>query len=159
MVNPLCEEAKDTLAKRKMALAARTPKFIIDGSFEVLVALIGFASLMVIVFDVDDLSDIDGATHHWIVPLWIILMACSLWKIAAGIRSGVMLHITQGSCMVSWMTLALGLLLYVDSRASGLYVIAIGLSMVVISALRSCHYRAVGIALRKARQGRRRRKG
>ena len=159
MVNPLCEEAKETLAKRKMALAARIPKFIIDGSFEVLVALIGLASLIAIVFDVDDLSDIDGTTHHWIVPLWIILMACSLWKVTAGIRSGSMMHITQGSCMVSWMTLALGLLLYVDSRTSGPYVVAIGLSMVVISALRSCHYRAVGIALRRERQRRHWRKG
>ena len=70
-----------------------------------------------------------------------------------------MIRITQGSCMVSWMTLALGLLLYVDSRESGPYVIAIGLSMVVISALRSCHYRAVGIALRRERQRRHWRKG
>ena len=61
--------------------------------------------------------------------------------------------------MVSWVTLALGLLLYVYSRESGPYVVAIGLSMVVISALRSCHYRAVGIALRKARRGRRPWKG
>ena len=159
MVIPLCGEAKETLAQRKMALAARIPEFIINGSFEVLVTLVGLASLIVIIFDVDDLSDIDGATHHWIVPLWIILMACSLWKITAGIRSGTMIHITQGSCMVSWMTLALGLLLYVDSRESGPYVIAIGLSMVIISALRSCHYRAVGIALRRARRGRHWRKG
>ena len=155
----MCEEANKTLAQRKMALAARIPKFVINGPYEALVALVGLASLMAIVFDVDDLSDIDGTTHHWIVPLWIILMACSLWKIAAGIRSGSMMHITQGSCMVSWTTLALGLLLYVDSRASGLYVAATGLSMVIISALRSCHYRAVGIALRKARQGRRWRRG
>ena len=159
MVNPLCEEAKDTLAKRKMALAARIPKFIIDGPFEVLVALIGLVSLVFIASDVDNLSDIDGVTYHWIVPLWIILMACSLLKIAGGIRGGVMVHITQGSCMVSWMTLALGLLLYVDSRVGGPHIVAVGLSMVVISALRSCHYRAVGIALRRARRGRRWRKG
>lgn len=156
---PLCEEAKKTLAQRKMALAARIPKFVINGPYEALVALVGLASLMAIVFDVDDLSDIDGSTQPWIVPLWIILMTCSLWKITAGIRSGTMIRITQGSCMVSWMTLALGLLLYVDSRESGPYVIAIGLSMVVISALRSCHYRAVGIALRRERQRRHWRKG
>lgn len=155
----MCEEAKKTLAQRKMAVAARIPKFIINGPYETLVTLVGLASLAVIVFDIDDLSDIDGTIHHWIVPLWIILMACSLLKVTAGIRSGVMTHVTQGSCMVSWMTLALGLLLYVDSRESGPYVVAIGLSMVVISALRSCHYRAVGIALRKERQRRHWRKG